>query len=325
MPQTLETDRWPPRPRVSSRFYKGHGLGNDYLVFEDCRGVAEGDAPSDRSWVATPENVARVCDRHRGLGADGIVVVAAGESVETGPQMRVSLRMFNPDGGEFERSGNGLRILASYLARKNGQLEIIDAEVGGDAVRMQLHANVDGACDISIDMGRARTGPEAIHARPGLLAGDVSPFTVAGPDGEVLRVVPVWVGNPHLVVLVTDAGPRFGEETLARLGPFLATHPEIPHGTNVQLVRAMGRRSEALIWERGVGRTSASGTSACAVAVSLVHVGARSPGTGSIDMPGGHLDVTVGGALDVVLRGPVEPVMTGALETGLLATFEPGP
>ena len=325
MSHPLETDRWPPRPRVSSRFYKGHGLGNDYLVFEACRGAAGGDTWADCSWGATPKNVALVCGRHRGVGADGIVVIAASESAEDGAQMRVSLRMFNPDGGEFERSGNGLRVLASYLARQHGQLEIINAEVGGDAVRMQLHANVDGVFDVSIEMGRARTGPAAIHARPGLLAGDTSSFTMAGPDGEALRVVPVWVGNPHLVVLTTDTAPRFGEETLARLGPFLSTHPAIPHGTNVQLVRVSGRRAEALIWERGVGRTSASGTSACAVAASLVHVGARSQGAVSIDMPGGRLDVTVGRALDVVLRGPVGSVMTGVLEPGLLATFEPGP
>lgn len=318
-----ETDRWPPRPRVSSRFYKGHGLGNDYLVFETADGEGRGDASSGDRWVATPGNVARVCDPHRGLGSDGIVVVRADEVA--GPELRVALRMFNPDGGEFERSGNGLRVLASYLAMQNRQLNVIDAEVGGGEVRMHVHDARDGVFDVSVDMGRAHTGPEAIEARTGLLSGSDAPYAMAGPHGEELRVVPVSVGNPHLVVLADEEGPTFGEDTLTRLGPFLATHPDITHGTNVQLARVSAGRAEACIWERGVGRTSASGTSSCAVAVALVLVGVLAPGDIPVDMPGGCLTVTVGRSLDVVLRGPVESVMTGTLEAGLLATFERGP
>ena len=93
--------RWPAPPGLAAHFYKAHGLGNDYLVFE------EGDA-----WTAAPSAVERVCDRHRGVGADGIVVLGERRTDRVFP-----LRMFNPDGSEFERSGNGLRILGSYLAR----------------------------------------------------------------------------------------------------------------------------------------------------------------------------------------------------------------
>ena len=91
--------RWLTRPRLSRGFYKAHGLSNDYLVFE------EGD-----DWTATPAAIRAVCDRFSGVGSDGIVVLLSGAG-------RPSLRMFNPDGGEFERSGNGLRILASCLLR----------------------------------------------------------------------------------------------------------------------------------------------------------------------------------------------------------------
>lgn len=322
-----------PRPTVLSRFYKAHGLGNDYIVFEAARGSRveqaepRGRAESD-TWIATPKNIALVCDPHRGVGSDGIVVVdrrSTGGEGDQSTHMDVSLRMFNPDGGEFERSGNGLRVLASYLATWIQGLEVIDAQVAGDVVRMRVHGIRNGVFDVSVDMGQARSGPAAIGADPGLIDGEQVPFSLNGPEGEELEVVPVSVGNPHLVVLSDGAdGDDFSEERLSVLGPFLATHPGIPGGTNVQLARAVDGRIEAFIWERGVGRTSASGTSSCAVAVALVLAGRVPPGELHVHMPGGTLQVKVSESLDAVLRGPVESVMTGSLEPGLLARFEPG-
>jgi diaminopimelate epimerase len=134
-----------------------------------------------------------------------------------------------------------------------------------------------------------------------------------GPGGELLHVVPVSVGNPHMVVLVDTPTP----ERLAEIGPFVVAHPALAQGANIQLARAAAAASEnaceALIWERGVGPTSASGTSACAVAVALVSEGRLRPGAVSVLMPGGTMIVTVSASLDVVLRGPVEEVCTGAL------------
>ena len=311
--------RWPPRPRLSRHFYKAHGLGNDYLVFE------RDETPGGRefSWRATAEHVRRVCDPHRGVGADGIVVVAPDDRHDVDTHARVALRMFNPDGGEFERSGNGLRVLASCLASRDPMIDVIDARVGGAEVRMQVHGRQAGTFDISVDMGTPGVGPEAILADPALLAGDGPPFTMSGPDDTVLHVVPISVGNPHLVVLAEPSGVDFTEEWFAPLGRFLSTHPDITHGTNVQLARVSEGRAEACIWERGVGRTSASGTSSCAVAVALVLVGGLDPGEIMVEMPGGRMQVTVDASLNVRLRGPVESIMTGTLEQGLLATFEP--
>ena len=318
MSQTHGAGRWPPRPRLSSHFYKAHGLGNDYLVFE-CDEEPDG---RHASWHASAEHVRRVCDPHRGVGADGIVVVASEgrQGVET--HARVALRMFNPDGGEFERSGNGLRVLASYLASRDPVIDVIDARVGGAEVRMQVHGRQAGTFDISVDMGTPGVGPEAILADPVLFAGDGPPFSMSGPDDTALHVVPVSVGNPHLVVLAEPSGVDFTEERFAPLGRFLSTHPAIAHGTNVQLARVSEGRAETFIWERGVGRTSASGTSSCAVAVALVLVGALEAGEIIVEMPGGRMHVTVDASLNVRLRGPVESIMTGTLEPGLLATFE---
>ncbi len=308
--------RWPPRPALRPAFYKAHGLGNDYLVFEEGEG-----------WVATPANVARVCDRFRGVGSDGVVALLRGDT--TGPGSVVELRMFNPDGGEFERSGNGLRVLGSFLARRDPALRALRVRVGGGEVGMRVHGRDGPVHDISIEMGTARLGPEAVDLdRAALLPGGPDGSTsggpvhrIEGPAGDVLDVVPVGVGNPHLVVL----DPEPTEERLARVGPFLVAHPSLRHGSNVQLagVDPQGR-CRALIWERGVGRTSASGTSACAVAVAMVASGRLPHGEVRVEMPGGALDVEVTDGLGVTLRGPVEEVMEGRLSAALLATFEPG-
>ena len=286
------------RPRVGAAFYKAHGLGNDYLVFE------EGDA-----WIATEGAVRSVCDRWRGPGGDGIVVLLAG-----GPPFR--LRMFNPDGSEFERSGNGLRILASYLARRaRVDTHPFTVEVGGEQVTMTVHLSAPPVHDVSVAMGPARLGPDAVALDPGALDG-AGRLELAG--GERIGVVPVRVGNPHLVVFAEGAG----EDQLLRWGPALATHAALARGANVQVASVVGPRAcRALIWERGVGRTSASGTSSCAVAVAAVSRGLMEPGEITIHLEGGDLLVTVSSEMEVVLRGPVEEVCEGVLTGGFLAAL----
>jgi diaminopimelate epimerase len=286
------------RPSLDARFYKAHGLGNDYLVFE------EGD-----DWQASASGVEAVCCRWRGVGADGVVALLKG--LDDGP---FRLRMFNPDGSEFERSGNGLRILASYLARA-GRVgsDPFSVEVGGDRVALTVHGTGHSPFDVSVDMGRVRLGAEAVRLDPAAL---ISPGTLKGPGGEELRVVPVSVGNPHLVVLVDEPTPRM----LREVGPFLAAHPALEHGANVQIAAPAGPTAmKALIWERGVGPTSASGTSSCAVAVAGVSAGLVPLGPVDVRMEGGDLSVTVDEDLGVVLRGPVEEICEGELAEGLLA------
>jgi len=328
------------RPRVGARFYKGHGLGNDYLVVEEVGGGAAGSGTSPEAvWTALPEAVRRVCHPHEGVGSDGIVVLLAPEGEGAGhggSRAPFGLRMFNPDGSEFERSGNGLRILASHLHR-TGRVEAgrpFRVTVGGDTLAMTVHgATEDGAFDVSLEMGRARTGPEAVALDP-----DAAPS---------LPVTLVSVGNPHCVVFPEELGdadgagaasgevvathetadldaPALDRRTLDRLGPFLAEHPAFRHGTNVQLARVESPGSSpegaavvrALVWERGVGHTTASGTSACAVAVAAVTSGRANPGRVEVLMEGGPLRVDVSPELDVVLRGPVREVMEGRLAPG---------
>jgi diaminopimelate epimerase len=260
-------------------------------------------------WTLSREGVERVCDRMRGAGGDGIVLLLSGG----GPPFR--LRMFNPDGGEFERSGNGLRILASHLHR-SGRVVIahpFEVEVGGDTVRMEVHGStLDGVYDVSAEMGRASVDPADVGWRAE--AGRVG--EVDGPGAGTLALQTVSVGNPHAVLFTEE----LTLDALQRIGPHVATHAAFANGTNVQLARPVpGERVvDALVWERGVGHTFASGTSACAVAVASVHTGRVTPGQVEVRMEGGSLLVTVTESLDVVLRGPVQEVCTGELTDGFL-------
>jgi diaminopimelate epimerase len=230
--------------------------------------------------------------------------------------------MFNPDGSEFERSGNGLRILGAYLFSRGrvGVGEPFLVEVGGGEVTMEiLGGSPAGHLEVAVAMGRARFGMEAVG---GAGSQDETTRTISGPGGAALPLSPVSVGNPHCVVFREELAP----DTLRELGPFLTSHPLFPKGVNVQLARVSGpARVEILIWERGVGETSSSGTSACAVASACVHQALLSPGTIEVVMEGGSFHVTVSPGMDVRLEGPVQPLLDGELREEILGDLRSGP
>jgi diaminopimelate epimerase len=302
-----------PALRAAAAFYRAHGLGNDYLVFEVRPGVA--GEHEEAAWPVSAATVRAVCHRWTGMGSDGIVVLTDPTAGEPFP-----LRMFNPDGSEFERSGNGLRILASHL-RRTGRVgdEPFQVRSGGSLIGMQVHRVEEGGVhDVSVEMGRAQPSARAVGLEipEGSLDNHAGAVTFAEAPGGSVTVHPVSVGNPHAVVFTED----LSEAALSALGPFLAGHPSFSHGTNVQLARVEGpHRLRIAIWERGVGRTSASGTSSCAATVAAVHTGRLEPGTVRVEMEGGSLTVQVNRDLEVVLRGPVQEVATGELTGGFLA------
>jgi len=292
---------------ASANFYRAHGLGNDYLVVE------AGD-----EWTVTPESVRALCDRWSGVGSDGVVFLLDREPT----QGVFPLRMFNPDGSEFERSGNGLRVLAAYLATEAlvGVASPFAVRSGGSLIPMTVHGrDGEGRYDISVEMGVARLGIEAVRGRAEALGESGSAW-----DSELgpIPLTLVSVGNPHAVVF-PEQEPD--EVLLHRLGPLLTAHPAFPEGINVQLVRVLGEgRIRILIWERGVGPTHASGTSSCAAAVAAVASGRIPPGAITVEMPGGELAVTVGTGLEVHLRGPVAEVATGVLAPPFLRVLARG-
>lgn len=334
---------------IESKYYRAHGLGNDYLVFQ----AAPPEASAEEGWLLSGEAVERICHRWEGVGSDGIVVLldpAPGDGV-------FPLRMFNPDGSEFERSGNGLRILGAHL-HSAGLVEEEPFQVrsGGSLIGMQVHGRTStGILDLSVQMGRARVGPTAVELKVpgGWVESGEAPVRLDHPSLGAVAFLAVSVGNPHAVVFTEDLSPA----NLEALGPFLATHPAFTRGTNVQLAwveapvggpvdapveggaaarvkaqvgvrdgargRAPGppQRLRIAIWERGVGRTSASGTSSCAASVAAVATGRLEPGPITVEMEGGEMEVTVTTNLEVTLRGPVQEVCRGRLLPGFLESL----
>ncbi|HSE94066.1 MAG TPA: diaminopimelate epimerase, partial [Methylomirabilota bacterium] len=254
-------------------FAKGHGLGNDYLVME------QRDLPASLSARA----IARICDRNRGVGSDGILLLVPSARADFG------LRIFNPDGSEAEKSGNGLRIFAKYLwDHGHAKQATFTVDTKGGVVECQLHVRDGHVNFVTVEMGRATfhaaevpmTGP----------AGEAVGVALALRDGAALTVTAVSVGNPHCVVFVD----RLDEGETRRLGPQLETHAAFPNRINVQFARVVARDAlEILIWERGAGFTLASGSSSCGAAAAAVRTGRCDHGRVAVRMPGGELAVHV--------------------------------
>lgn len=267
---------------LAGDFVKGHGLGNDYIVVDGARfGIA-----------LTPERVRLLCHRNLGLGSDGVLEVSARAD-------RFSVRIWNPDGSEAERSGNGLRIAAKFLSDHDYTREssfVIDTVAGPVAAQVNLRSG--RVHTVRLEMGRARID----RGRKTLEAG-----------GKRLDVTVVSVGNPHCVIF----GEPLTRERLFALGPAVERHALFPERINVQLAIAESRRrARALVWERGAGHTLASGTSACAVATACFDRG-LTDGTVTVLMEGGQLDVEVGSDLTLIMTGPVEEVFEGTLSPDL--------
>ncbi len=271
-------------------FFKGHGLGNDYVAMDG----------RDGRFGITPPAVRLLCDRNHGLGSDGILLRVSSEGADFG------LRIFNPDGSEAEKSGNGLRIFAAYLLDEGAVRigEPFTVQTPGGSVRMiVLDESPDGALMVEVEMGRASFRSEAV----GLSGPDreVTSEVLELPGGDRVSVQTVSVGNPHCVCFEDELIP----EDMRRRGPQISTHPWFANGTNVQFARVAGRNEvEAFVWERGAGETLASGSSACAVAAAAVRRGLVQGPAVEVRMAGGSLLVTVTPEYDVLLRGPVESV-----------------
>ncbi|MBI3030286.1 MAG: diaminopimelate epimerase [Candidatus Rokubacteria bacterium] len=277
-------------------FVKGHGLGNDYLVLEG----------KDLDFPLTPPAIQRLCHRNLGIGSDGVLLL-----VES-PHADFGLRIFNPDGSEAEKSGNGLRIFAKYLYDHGRTTKTtFTVETKGGIVECRCHLAGGRVVAVTVEMGRAT-----------FRAPDIP---MNGPDREVvgvplqvnehfLKVTAVSVGNPHCVVFTE----RLDEAEIKRLGPLIEHHPAFPNRTNVQFARVLSRtRLQILIWERGAGYTLASGSSSCGAASAAVKNGLCDHGLVTVLMPGGELTVEVRPDWSLRLQGPVEEVCSGTLSPDL--------
>jgi diaminopimelate epimerase len=274
------------------RFEKWQALGNDYVIVE----ARDLEAPLDA------ERVRRLCDRHRGIGADGVLEIA--EAGEPGYVARV--RIFNPDGSEAELSGNGVRQAILYL-RARGWTDARQFSVLTAAGEIRPTILSDTTC--RVDMGRARLRSPDFPDGGGDGTGEVR------AAGRTWRFQHVSVGNPQCAIAL-GSPQEVDALDVAAVGAEIERSPLFPNRTNVSFFAAAREGAiRARIFERGAGETLSSGTGACGAAVAYVLRGGGSPVTVRLD--GGELEVDVGDDLHVDLTGWAVRVFAGEAEPGL--------
>jgi diaminopimelate epimerase len=278
------------RPYIvgTMQFWKYHALGNDYLVLDGCDGS-----------VVPPPQIRRICDRHCGLGSDGVLIHRPAQLASI-----AAVQIMNPDGSEAEKSGNGLRIFSRYLwDRRLVAAEPFCVQTLGGEVTCQVLTG--GA--VVVDMGRV-----SFRSRD---------IPIQGEDREVLNeslelpgeqwtFSAATVGNPHCVIVCNDP-----TEALARrLGPLIETHSWFPQRTNVQFVHPLARNCVRMhIWERGAGYTLASGSSSCAAVAVLFRLDLCDDNV-EVEMPGGRLKIAVAPDFsNVRMIGPVVKIAEGVI------------
>ena len=260
-------------------FSKYHALGNDYLVLD----------PQDSPEPPQSDDIRLICHRNFGLGSDGILY-----GPEPSDKADFGLRIFNPDGGEAEKSGNGLRIFARYLW-DCGRVkeEPFTVHTPGGVVTCKI---IDKGAAVTVEMGKV-----SFHS------GDIP---VEGPEREVLAeevelegraylFYAATIGNPHCVLPLPEISSRLATQ----LGPLLESHALFPNRTNVQLLKILDRNSIQIeIWERGAGYTLASGTSSAAAAAVARKMGEVDAEL-TVHMPGGKIKIQIGDDYTVTMSG----------------------
>ena len=287
-------------------FRKYHGNGNDFVVLDGLDAALP---------VAQLERAAvQLCDRHRGVGADGLLLVLP----PTSPAAQARMRVINADGSEAEMCGNGIRCVAKALSDHRAELQGLGrllVDTGAGPLTCELSREQGGAVrSVRVEMGRASLAPADLQLDHPADSWIEQQLTV---DGRTLRTTAVSMGNPHLITFL-DAGADPGPEQLARtLGPQLERHPLFANRTNVEFARPRPDGAlELWVWERGCGITQACGTGACATAAAAQVTG-RHPAAEPlvVHLPGGPLTIEVAANLSQVwMDGPAQEVFSGELK-----------
>ncbi len=271
-------------------FHKYHALGNDYLVLDpaDLSGCHETIPYSE-------EEIVRICHRNFGLGSDGILW---GPCPVEGANF--GLRIYNPDGSEAEKSGNGLRIFTRYLY-DSGRVrnEEFTIRTPGGVVKSQVHS--DGL--ITVEMGKVSFSSDIIPVLPKEPVREVinETISVLGTD---YRYCAATIGNPHCVLPMDEVS----EELARKIGPYIENDKRFPNRTNVQLLKVLDRNNIQIeIWERGAGYTLASGSSSSAAGSVARRLGLVDSDI-TVHMPGGLLKLHIDEGYHVTMTGPATRV-----------------
>lgn len=280
------------------QFWKYHALGNDYIVMD----------PKDLAAPLTTAQVKVICHRNFGVGSDGILL---GPLAST--KASFGLRIYNPDGSEAEKSGNGLRIFSRCLwDRKLVSNKEFTIETAGGLVKSTVF---DSGRMVRVEMGKITFWSDEIP--------------VGGPRREVINekmtvggktftFCAAGIGNPHCVLPL----PAISETLAKEFGPLIETHVNFPRRTNVQFLKVIDRANIQIeIWERGAGYTLASGSSSSAAA-AVAHKLGLCDSSITVHMPGGKLAIEIGKNFDILMTGPVTKVSEGKIDPEI---FSGGP
>lgn len=283
------------------RFVKMHGLGNDFILFD---ALAQSPESVGLTEDRLPEVARRLCDRHFGVGGDGLIFALPSRTAD------FRMRLLNSDGSEARHCGNGIRCLAKLVYEEGhtratritvetpGRINVLDLDIADSAVR-----------SVRVDMGSPGFRRAEIP-----VGGDPDGDFIDQPlqvNGRVLRFTALSMGNPHAVTFL-DEDPEEFPVTL--LGPEVERNSLFPDRTNVEFIRlAAPGRLQMRVWERGAGETLACGTGACAALVAAAVTG-RAGRSATVRLPGGDLFIEWTPQDRVLMTGPAETVFEGDVD-----------
>jgi diaminopimelate epimerase len=283
------------------RFSKYHGTGNDFVMVEDL---------GDRIHLE-PMAIAALCDRRRGVGADGLIRIAPAHDAD------FFMDYYNAEGAPAEMCGNGIRCLAKYVYERGfTDRREIDVLTRAGVKHLVLDASDGIVRMVTVDMG-----PPAFERKAIPMTGDPTATFIGQPfevDGRTYEGTALSMGNPHLVLFL-DPAEDLATVDCRRIGPMVEHHAAFPNRTNVEFANVVDGRIHIRVWERGVGETMACGTGACAalVACSLAGLTGRSA---ELEFPGGLLGVAWRENDHAFLTGPAVCVYDGELDDAWLAS-----
>jgi diaminopimelate epimerase len=271
-------------------FYKYHALGNDYIVLN----------PNELKASLTESQIKTICHRHFGVGSDGILLGPM-DAKDYG----FALRIFNPDGSEAEKSGNGLRIFTRYLWDKGLiQHDPVEIQTEGGPVTAQIRK---AETIVSINMGKVSFDSHRIPVKGPIR--DVINESME-INGHEFIFCAATIGNPHCVILKQE----ISAEEACKFGPLIENDARFPNRTNVQFMKIRNRTNIQLeIWERGAGYTLASGSSSSAAAAVAFKLG-LCDGNITVHMPGGEIDIEISKDFEITMTGSVTRVAEGIID-----------
>lgn len=277
------------------KFIKSHGLGNDYIVIDG----------KDTGYSLTKSQIKKICHRNYGIGSDGVLMLCKSNIADYG------LKIFNPDGSQAEKSGNGLRIFSAYLYeyKKIKRNKKITIETQGGLTVSEFVKEIGGKKYIKVEMGGAIFEQKKIPVK--VKSSDeycISKVIKLGNKKFIFNCVSV--GNPHCVIFLNKISPDIAKN----YGSKIEVHNYFPNRINVQFAKIINRANVQLeIWERGAGYTLASGSSSCAVVSVGFKLGLLNNKV-KVKMPGGILKISIDDKYQLEMEGPVEKICEGRID-----------